>query len=274
MLVRPTKNQEFVGHLGPSQPRGGALVSSGGPATHPLQFLSFGGERQRQFALSAQGSIGQGFLTEFSAAARVSYTQFYERPKVEPPQSENGTLPRSRPRRVWLPELFEDVPAERDVLTSAGALFVASGIPTSWLKYPEPLATMNSAARSLLSKLIVFPLRRYVEVPAFATPEEKHLASRDGPLWFGGYAADPDEVQVCEDVARVLDRLQATRVIVGNNGSARKFMSRCSGKIIMLNSAFSSERLGRELTRGQTSRRRCRATSPASRSRTTSRGST
>jgi hypothetical protein len=103
---------------------------------------------------------------------------------------------------------------------------------------------MNELSRSLLSKLLAFPLKRPINVPSDATEGEKLLVSSKGPIWSNAYVSDTDEVKVCNDLSRVLDTMQAARIIVGNNGGAKMLRSRCSGHIIMLNSEFVFEQQG------------------------------
>jgi hypothetical protein len=61
----------------------------------------------------------------------------------------------------------------------------------------------------------------------------RRLYGSDGPLWYRGWALD-DEDKVCAAVDAVLQKTGTRRMIMGHTPDFEKIVSRCGGKIIII----------------------------------------
>ncbi|EEB88612.1 hypothetical protein MPER_13471, partial [Moniliophthora perniciosa FA553] len=65
------------------------------------------------------------------------------------------------------------------------------------------------------------------------TKNEEALYDSDGPLWYRGWALDPEE-KVCADVEGVLKKTGTRRMVMGHTPDFQGIVSRCDGKIIII----------------------------------------
>jgi len=129
-------------------------------------------------------------------------------------------------------------------MSHAALSFVHGGLSPT---YPDlsPFPTrINELSHSLLGKLQhrkqppPHPPNPYPGLPSDATPEEKRLYGSDGPLWYRGWAME-DEETVCKQVDWVLAQTGTRRMIMGHTPDFHNIVSRCGGKIIIIDTGIS-----------------------------------
>ena len=194
---------------------------------------TFGGERNRRFAMSSKGWIGQLWMANYSINARI--------PLAEGFADHLAAVSR------FSVELGDEK-TEEELLGSVAASFVHGGIHPAWAAKPYALHYMNDLGSSLLYKAIDSILPSPVSLPKNTTAEEaalygtdgrsKALSAKDeskvrgaGPLWYRGYALDEDEEVVCTRVDEALRDLKVRHVIMA---SFDGIWSRCGGKAIFI----------------------------------------
>lgn len=125
-------------------------------------------------------------------------------------------------------------------LSHAALSFVHGGLsPTFSGLSPFP-SKINGLGQSFLRKLQTrrpvpepHPPAAYPGFPRGVTEEEEELYGADGPLWYRGWALDDDK-QACAAVDDVLERTGTRRMIMGHTPDFDKIVSRCGGKIIII----------------------------------------
>ena len=133
---------------------------------------SFGGPVARRKAMSDKGWIGQDWIQAFNVTASVPLVP------VDHPH-----LPRGyRPPHVS---------------------FVHGGITPEYAK--RGTDAINTIGKSLLTKALQAE-RPNGWLPDNTTEEEQHLWGQHGPLWYRGYATEPDDVacSLAEEATRAL----------------------------------------------------------------------
>ncbi|KAH9994785.1 hypothetical protein BJV77DRAFT_993083 [Russula vinacea] len=74
------------------------------------------------------------------------------------------------------------------------------------------------------------PPHPYPGLPSRATPEEHTFYGSDGPLWYR---------KVCREVDSVLEKTGTRRMIMGHTPDFEEIVSRCNGKIIIIDTGIS-----------------------------------
>lgn len=113
-------------------------------------------------------------------------------------------------------------PSSPSPLSHAALSFVHGGLsPTYGDLTPFP-SRINALAQSLLRKLQTqtpppspHPPHPYPGLPQSATAAEQELYATNGPLWYRGWALDPEE-KVCGAVDEVLQKTGTRRMIMGH----------------------------------------------------------
>ncbi|KAH7097331.1 Metallo-dependent phosphatase [Auriculariales sp. MPI-PUGE-AT-0066] len=182
---------------------------------------TFGTIQERQKVIST-GYIGRAWRDNYTVAARV-------------------------PMHPQLGEVNEDYdPSEENGPLSHSALAVCHGgfAPAYPDLTPFP-SRINKLGASLLARLQNRPTQPpphppnpYPGLPLDTTHSEERLYGSDGPLWYRGWAQDPEE-RVCARVDKLLDKLGSRRLIMGHTPDFHKIVSRCDGKIIIIDTGIS-----------------------------------
>jgi len=130
-------------------------------------------------------------------------------------------------------------------LSHAAISFVHGGLAPTYPHLTPFPSTINALSRSLLRKLQSqspqpppHPPNPYPGLPADATRDEQRMYGSDGPLWFRGWALDSDK-EVCSSVDAVLKKTGVRRMIMGHTPDFQKIVSRCDGKIIIIDTGIS-----------------------------------
>ncbi|KAH7873384.1 Metallo-dependent phosphatase-like protein [Lentinula edodes] len=184
---------------------------------YPSEIKTFGTVEARQRMIST-GSIGRAWANNYTVASRLPL-----HPYLGPP---NTPYPPSGP------------------LSHAALSFVHGGLSPTYealVPFPEKI---NELGTSLLRKLQrreqppPHPPHPYPGLPPSATGEEHELYDANGPLWYRGWALEPEE-KVCEDVEKVLKATGTRRMIMGHTPDFHNIVSRCNGKIIIIDTGIS-----------------------------------
>jgi len=129
-------------------------------------------------------------------------------------------------------------------LSHAALSFVHGGLSPT---YPDltPFPTrINDVASGFLWKLQnrvqppPHPPYAYPGLPQGTTQDEIHMYDANGPVWYRGWALD-DEEKVCKDVETVLAKTGTRRMIMGHTPDFDNIVSRCNGKIIIIDTGIS-----------------------------------
>ncbi|KAG9121600.1 hypothetical protein FRC07_002387 [Ceratobasidium sp. 392] len=158
---------------------------------------TFGSVPARQKMLSS-GWLGQAWRANYTVTSRLPL-----HPSLGPPNSDY------------------DPHAPSDPLSHAALAFLHGGLsPTFSNLTPYPSA-INALGKSLLRRLQdrpqppPYPPNPYPGLPASATAAEHELYGADGPVWYRGWATEPDSF-VCPAVEGVLAKTGVRRMVMGH----------------------------------------------------------
>jgi len=182
------------------------------------------------------GRIGRSWASNYTSASRLPL-----HPSMGPPNTPYPPL--SSPFHFQKESDIGEY-TTYDPMSHAALSFVHGGLSPT---YPDlaPFPTrINELSDSLLAKLqhrrqpSPHPPHPYPGLPSSTTPEEERLYGSNGPLWYRGWAVE-DEKTVCERVDRVLTLTGTRRMIMGHTPDFRNIVSRCNGKIIIIDTGIS-----------------------------------
>lgn len=112
--------------------------------------------------------------------------------------------------------------ADESALSHAAISFVHGGLAPQYPDLTPFPSRINELGHSLLHKLqhqnpppLPHPPHPYPGLPHTATSAEHRLYGTDGPLWYRGWALDPEH-KVCAEVDDVLRRTGTRRMIMGH----------------------------------------------------------
>ncbi|RKO96368.1 hypothetical protein CXG81DRAFT_2408, partial [Caulochytrium protostelioides] len=107
-----------------------------------------------------------------------------------------------------------------------GHVFVHGGVNVDWAK--QGLDVINMLGRVLLQAEQQFMF------------DHSMLHDPHGPLWYRGYALDPEPV-ACRNVEEALGYLGAKRIVMGHTPQLEtgKILSRCDGRILIIDIGIS-----------------------------------
>lgn len=177
------------------------LISHDTRYVYPSEIATFGSVAARQKMLT-RGRIGKSWAANYTTTSRLPL-----HPALGPPNTD------------YDPSAPSSVPS---ALAHAAISFVHGGLAPDYPELTPFPSRINGLGRSLLAKLQTrnpqpspHPPHPYPGLPPSATDEEKRLYGGDGPLWYRGWAQDPEQV-VCARVDDVLERTGTRRMIMGH----------------------------------------------------------
>ncbi|QRV75188.1 hypothetical protein RhiJN_03203 [Ceratobasidium sp. AG-Ba] len=186
----------------------------------PSEIQTFGGVAARQKMLSS-GWLGKSWRANYTVTSRLPL-----HPSLGPPNSDYDPRAPSGP------------------LSHAAYAFLHGGLaPTFSNLTPYPSA-INALGKSLLKRLQdrtqppPHPPNPYPGLPQSATAAEHELYGADGPVWYRGWAMEPDSF-VCNAIEGVLAKTGVRRMIMGHTPNFEHMVSRCGGKIIIIDTGIS-----------------------------------
>ncbi|KAF9818569.1 hypothetical protein IEO21_02674 [Rhodonia placenta] len=185
----------------------------------PSEIKTFGSIAKRQKMLSS-GPIGKSWAANYTVTSRVPLH-----------------------RALGPPNTDYDPALAHSPLSHAALSFVHGGLAPSYPDLTPFPSRINALGHSLLHKLQArdppppHPPHPYPGLPEDATPSEHRLYATDGPLWYRGWAVDP-EAEVCAKVDEVLGKTGTRRMIMGHTPDFERIVSRCGGKIIIIDTGI------------------------------------
>ncbi|EJU05007.1 Metallo-dependent phosphatase [Dacryopinax primogenitus] len=189
----------------------------------PSEIKTFGSVEARQHALSHAGWLGSTFWANYTLTTRLPM-----HPMLGPPNTDYTPL--------------SSIPAS---ISHSALSFVHGGLSPSFSFLTPYPSRPNALGRSLLHKLLTryphplpHPPNPYPGLPPDATPEEHELYGGDGPLWYRGWALGTER-EVCGHVDDVLHKLGVRRLIMGHTPTFTNIVSRCGGRIIIIDTGIS-----------------------------------
>ncbi|THH28332.1 hypothetical protein EUX98_g5863 [Antrodiella citrinella] len=186
---------------------------------HASEIKTFGSVEARQRMIST-GRIGKSWAANYTTTSRLPL-----HPSLGPPNTDYD-------------------PKVSSSLSHAAISFVHGGLAPAYPDLTPFPSRINELGHSLLRKLQSqrppppHPPNPYPGLPQTATTAEHRLYGGDGPLWYRGWALEPEEV-VCARVDDVLQRTGTRRMIMGHTPDFQKIVSRCGGKIIIIDTGIS-----------------------------------
>lgn len=177
---------------------------------YPDEIKTFGSVAARQKMLQT-GRIGKAWAVNYSVTSRVPF-----HPSIGPTNLD------------FDPSAFASNP-----LAHAALSFVHGGLAPTYPHLTPYPSRINDIGRELLKKLQErempppHPPAPYTGLPKDATGEEQRLYGQDGPLWYRGWAQDPDS-QACGAVDEVLKKTGVRRLIMGHTPNFQVIRSKFS----------------------------------------------
>ncbi|KAL1754441.1 Metallo-dependent phosphatase-like protein [Schizophyllum commune] len=190
---------------------------------YPSEIKTFGSVKGRQEMLST-GRIGSTWAANYTTASRLPL-----HPALGPP---NTPYPSSK------------ATSASPLLSHAALSFVHGGLSPTYSNLSPFPSRINDLSDSLLRKLQrrtqppPHPPAAYPGLPHSTTDEEAELYGADGPLWYRGWALGT-EAEVCAAVDGVLNKTGTRRMIMGHTPDFHGIVSRCGGKIIIIDTGIS-----------------------------------
>ncbi|KAF5392212.1 hypothetical protein D9757_001430 [Collybiopsis confluens] len=210
------------------------------------EIKTFGTIEARQRMIS-NGRIGRSWAKNYTVTTRLPLHSYLGPPNTPYPpvrsqvhfeQDYDGS-------EVLEPSHIRELDLKDGPLSHVALSFVHGGLsPTYGALVPFP-EKINEIGSSLLQKLqkreqpAPYPINpHYPGLPESATAEEHELYDSNGPLWYRGWAYEPEE-KVCVDVEEVLKNTGTRRMIMGHTPDFHNIVSRCNGKIIIIDTGIS-----------------------------------
>ncbi|THV07314.1 Metallo-dependent phosphatase [Dendrothele bispora CBS 962.96] len=218
---------------------------------YPTELKTFGSVQARQRMLSS-GVIGSTWAANYTVASRLPLHPSLGLPNTPYPPQHSLHLEKDSSEFGSDQDRLEDYEAlhlkehelETGALSHSAISFVHGGLSPT---YPnlQPFPTkINELGTSLLRKLQrreqppPHPPNPYPGLPSDSTREEHLLYDANGPLWYRGWALD-DEEKACKDVDEVLKKTGTRRMVMGHTPNFHNIVSRCGGKIIIIDTGIS-----------------------------------
>ncbi|KAG6812964.1 hypothetical protein H0H92_015083 [Tricholoma furcatifolium] len=191
----------------------------------PTELATFGSIEERQEAITT-GRIGRTWAANYTTTSRLPLHPSLGAPNTPFPS-----------------EL--DASDAVSPLSHSAISFVHGGLSPTYEDLTPFPTRINEISDSLFKKLLARnpqpeprPPAGYIGLPATATDAEKAFYSSNGPVWYRGWALDPEE-KVCAEVESVLEKTGTRRMIMGHTPDFKKIQSRCNGKIVIIDTGVS-----------------------------------
>ncbi|KDN38423.1 hypothetical protein RSAG8_09517, partial [Rhizoctonia solani AG-8 WAC10335] len=187
---------------------------------YPSEIATFGSVSDRQQMISS-GWVGKSWRANYTITSRLPL-----HPSLGPPNTDYN--PKAPP----------------NPLSHAALSFVHGGLSPTYSNLTPYPSAINALGKSLLRRLQdrvqppPHPPNPYPGLPDSSTQAEHELYGADGPLWYRGWATEPDSF-VCPAVEGVLAKTGVRRLIMGHTPDFERQVSRCDGKIIIIDTGIS-----------------------------------
>ncbi|KAG8967952.1 hypothetical protein FRB90_010848 [Tulasnella sp. 427] len=187
------------------------------------EILTFGGANARQQML-AKGWLGQAWRANYTITSRLPL-----HPSLGPINTDYDPDKAAR---------YQDI-------SHAAVSFLHGGLSPTYEDLTPYPSRINGLGASLVKKLQErnplpppHPPNQYPGLPASASVAEHELYGGNGPLWYRGWAMDKDSV-VCSKVDGVMEKLGVRRLVMGHTPNFTGIVSRCGGKILLIDTGIS-----------------------------------
>ncbi|KAJ6531938.1 Metallo-dependent phosphatase-like protein [Mycena capillaripes] len=224
-----------LSHLGNHE-----VMNAIGLYVYPSEINTFGSVAARQKMIST-GRIGRAWAQNYTATSRLPL-----HPHLGPPNT--PFPPEDHP--IHFQREDDDADEESryydasEPLSHSALSFVHGGLSPTYSNLAPFPTKINALSSSFLHKLQnrpqppPHPPSQYPGLPHGTTREEVELYDANGPFWYRGWATDPEE-KACVDVEKVLARTGTRRMIMGHTPDFTGIVSRCNGKIIIIDTGIS-----------------------------------
>ncbi|KAG8744551.1 hypothetical protein FRC12_014775 [Ceratobasidium sp. 428] len=181
---------------------------------------TFGSISERQMILSS-GWIGRSWRANYTVATRLPLLQYFGPPNTD-----------YDPRRSSGP------------FSHAAYAFLHGGLAPTYSNLTPYPSAINKLGNRLLRRLQdrkqppPHPPNPRPRLPRNTTRAEIDLFGEDGPLWYRGWAGKPGSA-VCPAAEGILAKTGVRRMIMGHTPNFKKIVSRCDGKIILIDTGIS-----------------------------------
>ncbi|KAL5526468.1 hypothetical protein ACEPAF_8191 [Sanghuangporus sanghuang] len=206
------------------------------------EIATFGSVAARQKMLQT-GRIGRAWTANYSITSRVA---------LYPPLGPDSPFPSSASYDPSLGHSSIDFESSLDFgeeqlddpLGTAYLSFVHGGLSPSFAHLSPYPSAINELGATFLRRLQTRPFppphppHPYAGLPHDASEEEKSLYEEEGPLWYRGWALQPEHV-VCPEVGKILRKTGVRRLIMGHTPNFTAITSRCNGKVIIIDTGIS-----------------------------------
>ncbi|KIK62431.1 hypothetical protein GYMLUDRAFT_198140 [Collybiopsis luxurians FD-317 M1] len=213
---------------------------------YPSEIKTFGTIEARQRILSS-GRIGRSWANNYTVTTRLPLHPYLGPPNTPyPPVRSQVHFEQDMDGKEELePSHIRELGLEDGPMSHAALSFVHGGLsPTYGALVPFP-EKINEIGSSFLRKLQrreqppPYPMNpHYPGLPESTTTEERELYEANGPLWYRGWAYDPEE-KACADVEEVLKKTGTRRMIMGHTPHFHNIVARCNGKIVIVDTGIS-----------------------------------
>ncbi|KAJ7067071.1 Metallo-dependent phosphatase-like protein [Mycena amicta] len=209
---------------------------------YPSEIKTFGSVAARQKMIST-GRIGRAWAQNYTATSRLPLHPHLGEPNTPFP-------PEHHPVHFQREDDFDDEDENsrfydpKEPLSHSALSFVHGGLSPTYSNLAPFPTKINALSSSLLEKLQIraqpppHPPNQYPGLPHGTTREEIELYDSNGPFWYRGWATDSED-KVCVDVEKVLAQTGTRRMIMGHTPDFTGIVSRCNGKIIIIDTGIS-----------------------------------
>ncbi|KAJ3560061.1 hypothetical protein NP233_g11080 [Leucocoprinus birnbaumii] len=202
------------------------------------EIKTFGSVQRRQQMIS-KGFIGRSWAHNYTVTSRLPLHPHIGPPNTPFPSSHQINLLNANGTELESSVYYNDA----EPLSHAALSFVHGGLSPTYQDLTPFPTKINELGKSLLKKLQdreqppPYPPNPYPGLPEGTTHNESQLYGTNGPLWYRGWAQD-DEETVCSEVESVLARTGTRRMVMGHTPDLEKIVSRCGGKIIIIDTGI------------------------------------
>ncbi|CAK5268383.1 unnamed protein product [Mycena citricolor] len=208
---------------------------------YPSEIATFGTVAARQKMISS-GPIGRAWAQNYTCTSRLPLHPHLGGPNTPFPPPDHPVYFRKDD------DGSEDDPASyysaNEPLSHSALSFVHGGLSPTYSNLAPFPSKINELSATLLSRLQnrqqppPHPPNQYPGMPHGTSKEEVELYDSNGPFWYRGWATDTEE-NVCVDVEKVLAKTGTRRMIMGHTPDFSNIVSRCNGKIIIIDTGIS-----------------------------------
>ncbi|KAJ7761916.1 Metallo-dependent phosphatase-like protein [Mycena maculata] len=206
---------------------------------YPSEINTFGSVAARQKMIST-GRIGRAWAQNYTATSRLPMHPHLGPPNTPFPPEDHVHFRRDDDDEDDHSRYYD----ASQPLSHSALSFVHGGLSPKYSNLAPFPTKINALSSSFLSKLQnrvqppPHPPHPYPGLPHGTTREEAELYDANGPFWYRGWATDSEE-KACVDVDKVLARTGTRRMIMGHTPDFTGIVSRCNGKIIIIDTGIS-----------------------------------